>query len=189
MAVNIKNILAEGLIKLCETQSLERISVKEILNETGVSRQSFYNHFLDKNDLIQYVYTHKVIPDFSEENESFSFRESLLRALENMLRYHVFMKQACMMEGQNCLKDYIFSHCKTFDMDMHRRLYGEKPMPPELKFATEYHSMASCSMTISWIISDNPISCEELAGLITELRSIGMDKLFANGETKGNPYR
>ena len=27
-----------------------------ILKETGVSRQTFYNHFKDKNDLICYVY-------------------------------------------------------------------------------------------------------------------------------------
>ena len=31
-----------------------------------------------------------------------------------------------------------------------------------------------------------PASCEEMADLITELRSIGMKKLFENAEIKGN---
>ena len=44
-------------------------------------------------------------------------------------------------------------------------------------------------MTISWILSDMPASCEEMARLITDLRSVGMDKLFADGQTKGNPYK
>ena len=62
-------------------------------------------------------------------------------------------------------------------------------MPDTLRFATEYHATASSSMTISWILSDMPASCEEMARLITDLRSVGMDKLFADGQTKGNPYK
>ena len=61
-------------------------------------------------------------------------------------------------------------------------------MPDTLRFATEYHSLASSSMTLSWILFDFPISCEEMADLITELRSVGMDQLFADGDYKKNPY-
>ena len=43
-------------------------------------------------------------------------------------------------------------------------------------------------MTLSWILFDFPISCEEMADLITELRSVGMDQLFADGDYKKNPY-
>jgi hypothetical protein len=34
-----------------------------------------------------------------------------------------------------------------------------------------------------------PVPCEQMADLITELRSVGMEQLFAYGETKGNPYK
>ena len=52
MAINVKNIIASALLELCETKSLEALTVKQILEKSGVSRQTFYNHFLDKNDLI-----------------------------------------------------------------------------------------------------------------------------------------
>ena len=48
MAINIKEILAEGLLKLCETTPLNTITIQQLLNQTGVSRQTFYNHFADK---------------------------------------------------------------------------------------------------------------------------------------------
>ena len=163
MAINVKNIIASALLELCETKSLEALTVKQILEKSGVSRQTFYNHFIDKNDLIQYVY--------------------------NMKKYHYFMKQACLMEGQNCLKDYIFNHCKEFDLKWHQELYGDEPMPESLRFATEYHATASSSMTLSWILSDMPVSCEEISKMITEMRGIGMEQLFKNGKTKGNPYK
>ena len=189
MAINVKNIIASALLELCETKSLEALTVKQILEKSGVSRQTFYNHFIDKNDLIQYVYKEKIIPDFHDNNMNISFYDSLVIAFENMKKYHHFMKQACLMEGQNCLKDYIFNHCKEFDLKWHQELYGDEPMPESLRFATEYHATASSSMTLSWILSDMPVSCEEISKMITEMRGIGMKQLFKNGKTKGNPYK
>ena len=103
MAINVKNIIASALLELCETKSLEALTVKQILEKSGVSRQTFYNHFIDKNDLIQYVYKEKIIPDFHDNNMNISFYDSLVIAFENMKKYHYFMKQVCLMEGQNRL--------------------------------------------------------------------------------------
>ena len=188
MGINIKKMLADSLLKLCENKNLEALTIQDLLNDTGISRQTFYNHFIDKNDLIHYAYNTKIVPDFHYQNMTINFYESLLITFKNMQRYHRFMKQACMMEGQNCLKDYIFEHCKEFDLKWHQVLYGHKPMPDTLKFATEYHATASTSMTLSWILSDMPVSCEEIVKMIVEMRAIGMEVLFKEGEFQGNPY-
>lgn len=188
MAINVKEILANGLLELVEYHNLSTITIKQILNHTGVSRQTFYNHFLDKNDLIQYIYEKKIIPDYNNSNMAIDFKKSLIASFFNMKKYSKFMKEACMMDGQNCLKDYIFEHCKEFDLKWHQSLYGLQPMSEALKFATEYHAYASTSMTLSWILSDMPVTCEEIADMITRMRGIGMDKLFENGE-HGNPYK
>lgn len=188
MAINMKDILADGLLHICQTVSLEKITIKQLLDETNVSRQTFYNHFQDKNDLIQYIYLSKIIPLYSTSDHMIDFHTSLLDTLYRIKKYHKFMKEACLISGQNCLKDYIFEHCKQFDLEWHQKLYGSTPMPDALRFATEYHATASSSMTLSWILSDMPASCEEMADLITQLRGFGMQKLFNHDESKGNPY-
>ena len=107
MAISVKEILANGMLELCEIKSLEKITIKELLIKTGVSRQTFYNHFLDKNDLIQYIYLSKIIPEYSDNQvENMNFHDSLLASLKRMKEYHNFMKQACLIDTQNCLKDY-----------------------------------------------------------------------------------
>lgn len=189
MAINIKAMLADALLQLCSHQSLESITVKQLIAYTHISKQTFYNHFLDKNDLIQYIYLTKIIPDFDDPQKHISFYESMVHVFERMQKYHTFMKQALLLEGQNCLKDFIFQHCKEYDLQFHQSRYGKEPMSDALRFATEYHAIASSSMSISWVLSDMPASCEEMARLITDLRSVGMEQLFASGETKGNPYR
>ena len=187
MPLNIKEIISQGLLDLIEEKPLDKITIKDILSKSQVSRQTFYNHFVDKNDLIQYIYLNRIIPDYNEDKVQ-NFYDSLLESFENMKKYHKFMKQACLMEDQNCLKDYIMEHCKEFDLKWHQSLYGDKTMPEALRFATEYHATASSSMTLSWILSDMPVSCEEMSRLIVNLRSVGMDELFKEGDHP-NPYK
>lgn len=94
MGIDIKKMLADSLLKLCENKNLEALTIQDLLNDTGISRQTFYNHFIDKNDLIHYIYNTKIVPDFHYQNMTINFYESLLITFKNMQRYHHFMKQA-----------------------------------------------------------------------------------------------
>ncbi len=190
MSIDVKKILANALLNLCQKQSLQSITVSQLLKETGVSRQTFYNHFKDKNDLICYIYDTYIVPDFDEHHMDIDFYESLLQTFQNIKKYHKFMKQACQIEGQNCLKDYIVEHCQQFDLKWHQNLYRSNPMPDDLKFATIYHANASSSMTLSWILSNMPVPCEEIVDMIVQMRGLGMDKLFHSSENYlGSPYQ
>ena len=110
-------------------------------------------------------------------------------SFEHMKQYQTFLKQACLMEGQNCLKEYISKHCEDFDLKWHQQLYGEKLMPDALKFATIYHANASSAMTLSWILSDMKVPVEEMAKMITQMRGLGMDDLFQGSDCTTNPYK
>lgn len=190
MSIDVKKILANALLNLCQKQSLQSITVSQLLKETGVSRQTFYNHFKDKNDLICYIYDTYIVPNFDEHHMDIDFYESLLQTFQNIKKYHKFMKQACQIEGQNCLKDYIVEHCQQFDLKWHQNLYGSDPMSDDLKFATIYHANASSSMTLSWILSNMPVPCEEIVDMIVQMRGLGMDKLFHSSENYlGSPYQ
>ena len=185
MAISMKQLLAQSMLKLCKTIPLTSITIKHLLTDTGMSRQTFYNHFKDKQDLIQYIYEEFIIPDFTIQTPTnLNFYQSLQITLQNIQTYHYFMKQACQIQGQNNLTSYIYQHCESFDMQWHQTLYGKQPMPETLQFAIKYHANASTNMTLSWILSDMPVSCEELANLIVRMRSLGMDVLL-----KTNPYQ
>ena len=62
MAINIKRMLANSLISLSDEKPLRKITVTDIITHAGTGRQTFYNHFKDKNDLIYWIfpvsYTH-----------------------------------------------------------------------------------------------------------------------------------
>lgn len=183
--MDYKEIIALGLLELNKTKSLSKITVKEIINHCCISKQTFYNHFLDKFDLIIFIYEHYIISDFSNPKSELNFYHSMVHVYENIEKYGKFMKEAILMEGQNNLKDYIYQHCEQYDLAYHQHLYG-KQMPEQLVFATKYHANASSSMTISWILQDFSVSPQQMAKLVCLLRGSGMDVFFGS---ERNPYQ
>jgi AcrR family transcriptional regulator len=167
---------------------LERVTVKRLLEASGVSRQTFYNHFLDKNDLICQVYEKRMVAAFTGTPNGFAYRDELEEALRRMHDHGTFMRQAVRMDGQNNLTEHVTERTQAFDLAWHQALWGDEPMPEELRLATVYHAMASVQMALSWILSGFPAPEAELATLITRMRGIGMERLFEGAQTPGNPY-
>ena len=54
MAVNAKSMIADAFIKLSGEKNIDKITVKDIVDECGISRQSFYYHFQDILEVIEW---------------------------------------------------------------------------------------------------------------------------------------
>lgn len=183
MAVDFKAILVDGFLELCNSTPLSRVTIKDLLNKTGVSKQTFYNHFSDKNDLIVYIYLSRIIPKFKIGVKDLDYYESVKEDFERFAKYHKFLKQACMLTGQNCMTDFMIDYCIKFDLEWLKALHGDKPLTKEQIFASKYHSMAAMNMAIAWILSDMPTSPDEMARQITTLRRYGLGPLFDKAAT------
>ena len=51
----IDTLLAESFKELALKQPIEKITIKEITDKAGVIRPTFYNHFQDKYDLLEWI--------------------------------------------------------------------------------------------------------------------------------------
>jgi probable dihydroxyacetone kinase regulator len=56
MAASTKRALAASLRKLLENKTLDKITVRDITDDCQVNRQTFYYHFEDVYDLLEYVF-------------------------------------------------------------------------------------------------------------------------------------
>ena len=55
MPVDMKQMIAETLVKLLEQKSVDKITVKELVDACGISRQGFYYHFQDIMEGIEWL--------------------------------------------------------------------------------------------------------------------------------------
>lgn len=56
MSLTTKRALANSLKKLLSKRSFDKITVKDIVEDCGVNRQTFYYHFHDIYDLIEWIF-------------------------------------------------------------------------------------------------------------------------------------
>ena len=52
---SIDLLLAESFKELAVKQPIEKITIKEITDKAGVIRPTFYNHFQDKYELLEWI--------------------------------------------------------------------------------------------------------------------------------------
>ena len=155
--------------------------MNDLVETCGVSRQTFYNRFRDKNDLIQWTYENLVLSEFHKEGEAGTYYENTLNYCRALEKYRFFMKQAYQMQGQNNLREWIYNYAAEYDYKWHCRQMGIESMSEEFAYISRYHSIASINMEMEWICSRDKerMTPEEIARRITKIRRISMsDKFF-----------
>ena len=72
---NMKYYLADALKRCMKRALLEKVTVGEIAEECGTSRQTFYRHFKDKYDLVNW-YFDKILQESFEHmgGRAYDFR-------------------------------------------------------------------------------------------------------------------
>jgi AcrR family transcriptional regulator len=58
------SILADALLELLKEKPFEEVTVEDIVNKCGASRPTFYRHFKDKYDLMDWIYLKLIILKF-----------------------------------------------------------------------------------------------------------------------------
>lgn len=78
MAGSTKEALGNALKKLLALKPIDKITVKDLVEECGVNRQTFYYHFDDVYDLLEWVFEEDANRVLPEEIHYDQWRENVL---------------------------------------------------------------------------------------------------------------
>lgn len=103
-----KRALAACMKELMETHPLSKINVGDIVEHCGLSRNSFYYHFKDKYDLVNWIFYTDIIDTFGEtaEDEDESNWESIGKLCSFFYDNKTFYMNALSVDGQNSFSEY-----------------------------------------------------------------------------------
>ena len=94
-------MLAESFKELVLRQPIEKITIKEITEKAGVIRPTFYNHFQDKYELLEWIILTDLLEPIRPLIENKMVSEALLLLFMNIEKEREFYKQTVRLEGQN----------------------------------------------------------------------------------------
>lgn len=161
-----KQALAGALKELIEEQSFEKISVSNICEGCGMNRKSFYYHFKDKYDLVNWIFD----TEFVELNQNYDLETHLLsqsfderwQSIAVICHYfyenRTFYRRVLKVDGQNSFA----SHFREFIRPMLRFRVEhllEMEDVPELVYDFVVDGVV-CAIE-RWLLDKNGISAEE----------------------------
>ena len=78
---DIDQLLADSLKQLASKKLLEKITIKEITDLAGVIRPTFYNHFQDKFELLEWIIKKELLEPVQPLIRNDMFTEAMLLLL------------------------------------------------------------------------------------------------------------
>ena len=160
-----KQQLAASLKKRMQEKDFEKISVIDICEGCGMNRKSFYYHFKDKYDLVNWIFYTDFISiarDWVCEN-GWDLVEMLI---EMFYRDQDFYRSALEIEGQNSFRDYFFdSMMPIFHMFLNEVSEEEE----FIRNNSRYISDAFLAVLQSWLQAGCPQDPRQLHSSIRQI--------------------
>ena len=163
-----KKALASALKELMKTVPFSKISVGDICNMCEMNRKSFYYHFKDKYDLINWIYTSEFVVGLQNK-----IYDSEWNILEDLCDYFYenrdFYRKALQIEGQNSFYDYFRDVLKTVFTEYIKDVFENCE---NSEFYVTFYSDAFVASIVRWISDKDCMKPQEYTVL---LRSCLMD--------------
>ena len=183
LAPSTKLALANALKKLLQKKFLDDITVKELVEECEVNRQTFYYHFQDIYEVIELICQYELIDQIAyRQEESFShwlehlmalieenrwFYRKMLQEMEwdRVAIYHVYRSS-----GRDHLDCHFFSLARAITASTLAESARDLPLPErELDFLADFYMYAIAGMMMGWLSDDMREEPEEIVGRLDRL--------------------
>ena len=112
-------LIAEGLKNLLKTKDLDRIRIKEITDEVGLMRPTFYNYFQDKYEVVEYIFTHEVLEPMRPFLQSGLIKEAFHFMIVAIQKDSAFYRREIMRSSPEFLPGYPGSKHARFSSPHH----------------------------------------------------------------------
>lgn len=171
-----KMALANSLKTLMQEKGFHKISINDICSGCNMNRKSFYYHFKDKYDLLNWI--------FDTEFNDFVIRSSSLETWDLMLSlcYYLyenrkFYRKALAIDGQNSLHSHLYDILYKKFYDELDALFSEDISGVSLdKIQAQFITDGVMCALERWLLSHSNMTADEF---IEKLRSLVVRLIIA----------
>ena len=156
-----------SLLKVLRSkQSLDKITVTDIVKRSGMTRQTFYRYFQDKYDLVNWYFEKLADKSFRQIGNSSTLREGLIKKFTFLLNDKVFFTQAFQSKDYNNVENYDYQCILEFYENIIQKKIGE--IPDDIMFLLQMYCHGSITMTVNWAVNGMKESPEVIADLLID---------------------
>ena len=158
-----KKVLSQSFKQLIYTKGFSKITVGDICHECHMNRKSFYYHFKDKYDLVNWIFYTEFLSFVSEKKINDSM-DLLYFLCEFFYQNREFYKKTFSIEGQNSFSEYFKEIIEQIIYDDVNELL--KSQNRDIEFYALFFTDALTCAIKRWLLSDETMSPDQFCMLI-----------------------
>lgn len=152
MAKLTQQAMAASLKKALSKKTLDKITVKEITDDCGIKRQTFYYHFQDIYDLLEWVFLQEGEQIIDKENLCDTWQDIYLEVFRYIEKNRNFVLNVYHSVGREPLEHFLYQ--LVFDL-IAKFLDGmegsEKIAAEDKRFICDFYKFGLVGIVLEWI--------------------------------------
>ncbi len=164
---SIDNLLAESFKRLVEKKPVEKITIREITDLAGVIRPTFYNHFQDKYELLEWIIVTEIFEPMDPLIDRGELSEAVEGALNVMQKEKEFYDRAVRLTGQNSFEDIMTDHvagmilARLPEVSLREKIYYQWLSPKRVAY---FFAGQIVYVVMTWLEDGMKVPPKELVG-------------------------
>lgn len=157
-----KKVIAYALKDLMKTKDFEKISIKEIMEHADYRRQTFYDHFSDKYELLDWIFNQEI----TEIIEHFIDYEHWTKIIPRMLHYFeknkLFYQKAFLIKNHHSFDSCFSEHIQLFIRSI---LIQRNPLlstTSQLDKNTLFYAYGFTGIIKNWLLDQQDLALEDM---------------------------
>lgn len=133
-----RELILSSLYDLLRETPYEKITVSAIVKNCGISQRTFYIHFKDKHDLVEWSYLHVLDEYYAKNRTEMTFHKWLLFTAETAWEHRLMLQKFAQYSGQNSLRASLQQPLSERCLTVIHDVYGD-PVTDQLRAVVSFY--------------------------------------------------
>ncbi|MDC7127176.1 MAG: TetR/AcrR family transcriptional regulator C-terminal domain-containing protein [Spirochaetales bacterium] len=170
MSAITKLAIAQSLKEISTEKPLNKITVKNITDSCGINRQTFYYHFKDIYDLIEWIYEKEALEALSDKRTYATWQEGFLRIFNYILDNKDFVLKTYHSLSREHLENFLYAETLNLLKGVvDEKASGLSVREEDKTFIANFYKYGFVGLTLEWLnegMIKDPASIIEKLGIL-----------------------
>ena len=170
MSQMTKRALEASLKELLRHKPLDKITVSDLTDHCGVNRMTFYYHFKDIYDLVEWCCEEDAARALAGQKTYDTWQQGFLQILEALRKDKAFFTSVYRSISREQLENYLYR--LTYDLMfgvIEEKAAGMTVRPEDKEFIANFYKYAFVGLTLEWVrtgMKDDPAALVERVSVL-----------------------
>lgn len=160
-----KQRIWEAFYGLCTTMPFEKLTVESICREAGVSKATFYRHYLDKYDVMNYN-SLAIAQRLVNWEKCSSWQDFLLEMCREIQREQEYYRRAFNTSGQNAHSRFLFEYSFGIVRECYLLSRKQGELDVQERYMIAHYCHGCVDILEEWLRNPDELSAQQIASIM-----------------------